>query len=139
MKRILSAAAFGLAALAIASPASAQLGRSDSRVWYGDSRSSYIEARRAAYDNGYREGLREGQKEGRQRDEFSYRDERTFRNADKGYHREYGDRERYRQAFRSGYADGYAEAYRRSGYRGRDDRGYGSSGYGGYNNQGGYG
>jgi hypothetical protein len=142
MKRILIAAAFGVTALGLAAPASAQFGRSDSRV-YGDPRASSIEARRVAYDNGYREGLKEGQKESRQRDGFGYRDERTYQRADKGYHREYGDRERYRQSFRGGYSDGYAEAYRRLGYRdGPGNRGrgvgqgrYGQGGYG----QGGYG
>jgi flagellar biosynthesis/type III secretory pathway protein FliH len=124
MKRTLFAAT--LTALAIAAPASAQVWRGDSaRGGYADSRYSYIEARRAAYDNGYREGLKEGQKESRNRDGFDYRDERTYQRADKGYHREFGDRERYRQMFRSGYADGYAEAYRRLGYRGQPGRGIG--------------
>lgn len=145
MKRILVAAAFGVTALGLAAPASAQFGRGDSRA-YGD-RASYVEARRAAYDNGYREGLKEGEREGRRRDGFEYRDERTYQRADKGYHREYGDRERYRQSFRAGYADGYAEAYRRTGSRGRLGPGngrynqgrYGQGGYGPGNGQGGYG
>lgn len=151
MKRILIAATFGVTALGVAAPASAQFARSQSRAAaaYADVRASYIEARRAAYDNGYREGLKEGQKEGRQRDEFGYRDERTYQRADKGYHRELGDRERYRQSFRAGYADGYAEAYRRTASRrggvgagnGRySDGRYGQGGYGGYGGygQGGY-
>jgi flagellar biosynthesis/type III secretory pathway protein FliH len=117
MKRTLFAAAFGVTALALAAPASAQIWRADAaRPGYA-TRASYQEARRAAYDNGYREGLKEGQKESRKRDAFDYRDERTYQRADKGYHREFGDRERYRQMFRAGYADGYAEAYRRIGYR----------------------
>jgi flagellar biosynthesis/type III secretory pathway protein FliH len=120
MKGTLSAAALGLAALTLAAPASAQVWRGG----YADSRTSYLDARRAAYDNGYREGLKEGQKESRKRDAFDYRGEKTYQHADKGYHREYGDRERYRQTFRAGYADGYTEAYRRIGYAGRPgDRG----------------
>ncbi len=160
MKRSLFAAAFGMTTLALAVPASAQQSpvargvlstvdgqnwRADaSRAGYADAPASYQELRRAAYDNGYREGLKEGQKESRKRDGFDYRDEKTYQRADKGYHREYGDRDRYRQMFRAGYADGYAEAYRRVGYRDqrgraggwgrRDDRygGYGQDRYGGY-------
>ncbi len=141
MKRTLFAAAFGIAALALAVPASAQGWRVAARPGYGDARASYLEARRAAYDNGYREGLKEGQKESRKRDGFDYRDEKTYQRADKGYHREYGDRERYRQMFRAGYADGYAEAYRRVGYGRPGDYGrrddWGRNG--GWNGQGRYG
>ena len=144
MKRIFIAAAFGVTALGLAAPASAQFGRGDSRA-YGAPRASYMEARRIAYDNGYREGLKEGQKESRRRDGFGYRDERTYQRADKGYRRDYGDRERYRQSFRAGYSEGYAEGYRRFGYRdGNRGRGvgqgrYGHGGYGPGYGQGGYG
>ena len=148
MKRTTLFAA-GLAALAMAAPASAQVWRGDASRGSYDSRYSYTQARQVAYDNGYREGFKEGQKERRDRDRYDYRDERTYQRGDKGYHREYGDRGRYQQMFRAGYADGYAEAYRRLGYGRpgvgvgrRDDRwgrgpGYGSGG--GYGNGGGYG
>ena len=74
---------------------------------------SYSEARRTAYDQGYRQGIREGEKDARRGDQFAYQDEREFRRADRGYHRSFGDRERYRQVFRDGYAAGYSDAYRR--------------------------
>ncbi len=99
----------------------------------------YTDSRRVAYDTGYREGWKEGEKDARRGDRFAYQDEREFRNGDRGYHRQYGDRERYRQSFRSGYAAGYSEAYRRvagnarygpySG-NGRYDPRYGSGTYG---------
>lgn len=142
MRRTVFAGAFVMTALALGVPAAAQTWRVETaRPGYADARAPYYEVRRAAYDNGYREGLKEGQKESRQRDAFGYRDERTYQRADKGYRREYGDRERYRQMFRAGYADGYAEAYRRIGYRdprsrprgwGRNDGWYGQGRAGGY-------
>jgi hypothetical protein len=118
-------------AIAVAAPASAQWGRADSRPGYGYP----SDVRRIAYDRGFREGVTEGEKDGRSRDPYRYQDEGDFRNADVGYNRSYGDRDRYRQVFRQGFADGYAEGYRR--YSGRysngryDDRGYGyPGGYG---------
>ena len=52
-------------------------------------------------------------KDGRHGDRFSYQDEREFQRADRGYHRSFGDRERYRQIFRDGYAAGYSDAFGR--------------------------
>jgi hypothetical protein len=94
------------------------------RYGYVDERQSYYDARRGAYDEGYREGVKEGEKDARRGDRFWYEDERTWQRADKGYHRSYGDRERYRQSFRGGYAAGYSDAYRRWARTGRyDNRG----------------
>jgi hypothetical protein len=139
------AAGLTLSFAALATPAHAQLNRSiATSLAYAadDQRSAYSDQRRWAYDNGYREGLKEGEKDGRRGDRFEFRDERTFRDGDKGYRRHFGDRDRYRQIFRSGYADGYQAAYDRWRGRGsgrweRDGRyrgntGYGRPGYGGY-------
>lgn len=133
-----------LVAVALAEPARAQLiGNNQLLAYSVDERSSYADARRSAYDNGYREGIREGERDARRGDRFEFRDERTFRDGDKGYRRQYGDRERYRQAFRSGYAAGYSDAYQR--LAGRDNRrwerdgryrGDAGYGYGGYRNGG---
>jgi flagellar biosynthesis/type III secretory pathway protein FliH len=89
-----------------------------------DAQVSYYDARRAAYDQGYREGLKEGEKDGRRGDRFNYQDEREFQRADRGYHRSFGDRERYRQIFRDGYAAGYSEAFGRYSRVGRNDGWY---------------
>jgi flagellar biosynthesis/type III secretory pathway protein FliH len=133
MKRFFLVPILGLATLAAASPARAQsTGWLDiARPSYGGERQSYYDARRTAYDNGYREGLKEGEKDGRRNERFEYQDERTYQRADKGYHREFGNEERYRQSFRTGYAAGYSDAYQRFGagygnrrtYPGRDSRG----------------
>lgn len=129
MTRFILVPVLGIAALAATVPAGAQvpgwLGRSHIAYADRDRRSSY-DARREAYDNGYREGLKEGRKDGRKNESFRFEDEKAFQRADKGYHREFGDIQRYRQSFRSGYADGYGEGYRRysrSGGRYDDSRG----------------
>ena len=126
------------AAWRLASPAGLSRTADDAQV-------SYSDARRAAYDQGYREGVKEGEKDARRGDRFDYRDERAFQSADRGYHRSFGDRERYRQIFRDGYSAGYSQAFNRlsrygnSGYRtGPVVRGpYGQQGP--YPSQGGYG
>ena len=135
MKRAFLAPVFALAALGVTAAANAQstgasaqsIGWIDNnRGAYARDRQSYYDSRRAAYDNGFREGARQGEKDGRKRDRFAYQDEKTFQRADKGYHREFGDLERYRQSFRSGYAAGYSQGYQRVAPR----RGYGDYGNG---------
>ena len=114
-----------------------------------DAQVSYYDARRTAYDEGYRRGVQEGERDARRGDRFGYQDEREFQRADRGYNRSFGDRERYRQIFRDGYATGYSDGYNRYSRYGRNDGGYGrpvpgpypqrGPGYGGYGNNGGYG
>jgi flagellar biosynthesis/type III secretory pathway protein FliH len=89
-----------------------------------DAQVSYYDARRTAYDQGYREGLKEGEKDGRKSERFNYQDEREFQRADRGYHRSFGDRERYRQIFRDGYTAGYSEAFGRYSRVARNDGRY---------------
>ena len=133
MRRLLLVPALGVAALALTAPAQAQ-----TRGWLDDGRSysapaqqSYYDSGRAAYDTGFREGLKEGEKDGRKNDRFAYQDEKSFQRADKGYHREYGPVERYRQSFRTGYAAGYSQGYQRYSPNYRNGRGndrYGNNG-----------
>jgi flagellar biosynthesis/type III secretory pathway protein FliH len=78
-----------------------------------EARVAYYEARRIAYDQGYREGLALGQADARRGNRYGYQNARVFQRADKGYHRSLGDRERYRQIFRDGFATGYSEGYAR--------------------------
>ena len=113
MKRLFLVPVFAAAVVGLAPSASAQAIWGDtSRAEYCE-RQSYSDSRRAAYDNGFREGAKQGEKDGRKRDVFAYQDERTFQRADKGYSRDFGDIERYRQSFRSGYAAGYSDSYNR--------------------------
>lgn len=113
MKRLTFVPAVLVLGLAAAAPAHAQTAGRAEWAYADEARQPYIESRRAAYDNGYREGLKEGERDARRRDAFNYQDERTWQRGDKGYHRTYGDRDRYAQSFRTGYAAGYSDAYRR--------------------------
>jgi flagellar biosynthesis/type III secretory pathway protein FliH len=127
------------AALALPVAASAQTApwqlRPESAAYRNtDDAVSYYDARRIAYDEGYRDGLKEGENDARRGDRFDFQDERNFQRADKGYHRTYGDRERYRQVFRDGYTVGYREGYSRGTPYGRNQ-----STYGPYRQQGPYG
>jgi hypothetical protein len=136
MKRSLIVGAFSLAAFGFVSHAQAQ-----SRGWLDNpqaysapAQQSYYEARRVAYDNGFREGVKQGEKDARKNQAFAYQDDRTFQHADKGYHREFGAVERYRQSFRTGYAAGYSDGYQRYAptysYGGYGNPGYGNGRYG---------
>ena len=121
-----------------------------------DYRASYIDARRAAYDNGYRDGVKRGEQAARDRRPFDVERERDYRNAEGGYNRSFGDRDRYRNDYRGAFAQGYRDGYSRGGARsnngwgnGRvypnsdrgygDNRGYGDRGYGGYGGNANYG
>ena len=146
MTRLYLVPALGVVGLMLGSPASAQLaGTIDSnRPAYADeARQPYNESRRVAYDNGYRDGVKEGERDARGRNAFNYQDERTWQRADNGYHRSFGDRERYQQSFRTGFAAGYSDSYRRfapdRGYRGNGGVYPNTGGSYGYPGQGGYG
>lgn len=118
--RIFTVPAAALALALSATPAHAQWGRV-----FGQDRDDYRygNARQVAYDNGYREGMDHGQKAARDRKPFDLEREKDYRNADEGYRREYGNKDRYRQDFRRGFAEGYRAAYDRYGYNG----GYGGN------------
>lgn len=90
---------------------------------------------RRAYENGFREGVEEGQDDARHNRNYSPQRHSEYRDADNGYHRDYGDRDYYRRSFRQGFESGYRESYNRNARSGRDDRygGYGRDDrYGGY-------
>lgn len=113
--RLITLSAAAAALFLVTGTASAQ-----SASWLGqrggysdDTRQSYYDARRVAYDNGYREGLRDGESAARNRRPFDVQRERDWRSADRGYNRSYGDKDRYRDSFRNGYTDGYRAAYDR--------------------------
>ena len=104
-----------------------------------DGQVSYYDSRRIAYDQGFREGVKEGEKDARRGDRYAYQDEREFQRGDRGYNRNFGDRERYRQTFRDGYANGYSDAYNRYSRYGRNTGSYGvQSGQGPYTQRGPY-
>lgn len=82
-----------------------------------DYRSSYADAQRSAYDNGYRSGLKRGAQAARDRRPLDIERERDYRGAEEGYNRTHGDRNRYRDTFRGGFAAGYRDGYTQRGAR----------------------
>jgi hypothetical protein len=66
---------------------------------------------RIAHDNGYHEGREAGEKDARKGRSFSMERHDDFRDADEGYHRDYGDKDFYRREFREGFRAGYTEGY----------------------------
>ena len=115
MRRRYFVPVLGVMALTLAAPAQAQLSGwpAQGRPSYSGETQPYYEARRGAYDNGYREGLKEGEHDARRRERFDFQDERDWQRGDRGYHRSFGDRERYRYSFRSGFESGYSAGYQR--------------------------
>ena len=106
-----------------------------------DYRAPYADARRAAYDNGYRDGLKRGEQAARDRRALDVERERDYRDAQGGYNSSYGDKTRYKNDYRGGFAQGYRDAYYRAdgSYTGNgayDDRAV-PRGQGVYNGQGG--
>jgi hypothetical protein len=73
----------------------------------------YRDIERQAYDNGFREGVRAGERDGRDGRRYEPSRHDDWRDADDGYHRDYGDRNLYRRNFRGGFEAGYAQGYRR--------------------------
>jgi hypothetical protein len=76
------------------------------------------------FQRGYREGYREGERDGRQRRSFNVGRHDAYRDGDRGYNRDEGDRQRYRDDYRNGFEVGYQAGYSR--VRGSvEDRGRG--------------
>ena len=104
------------AGLAVAAPIDAQVW--DRNGWGP----RWNEGRTYANNEGYREGIEQGVKDVRSRRTFNYTDDRTYRHGDRGYKREFGDRDLYRRAFREAYVAGYREGYYgRGAYNGYPD------------------
>jgi len=118
-------AALGLVASGAVAQTNDWLGTTVS--YSADYRASYADARRAAYDNGYRDGVKRGEQAARDRRAFQVERERDYRDADNGYNREFGDRTRYRNDYRGGFAEGYRDGYQRDGQQARA-YGYGDAG-----------
>ncbi len=106
-KRIFPALLLSIAALASTPACAAQV--------YGYHGDYARELERRAYDNGYRSGLRAGGRDTSDGRVFEMERQRDWRDADDGYHRDFGDRELYRRVFRDGFRVGYSEAFNRRG------------------------
>lgn len=93
---------------------------------------------RIAYDEGFRDGVGKGERDGRKGDRFNPWHHGDYRDADDGYHREFGPKYTYQRAYRRGFEAGYRRSFANYGYR----YGYGRDGYrdrGEYGRDGSYG
>lgn len=66
---------------------------------------------RYAFDNGYTAGAREGERDARDNNDYGFKRDDAYEDADAGFRG--GDKDRYREEFRRGYEVGYDRAYRR--------------------------
>jgi len=106
--------AVALMALLAAAPACAQTYGYGGYPRYPDRGGYAREIEQRAYDRGYREGQDQGRNDARHNRDFAPGRHSEYRNADDGYHREYGEREYYRRTYRRGFDVGYREAYERN-------------------------
>src|SRR5581483_2545342 len=88
------------AAVAVSAPACASYGY---RGGYPAQRGAYGDVERRAYDYGFRDGVKRGEEDGRKHRAFAYDRHGDWRDADDGYHRDYGPKEFYRRSFRRGF------------------------------------
>ena len=74
------------------------------------------------YARGRDEGYKEGEKDARHHERFSFYDEKSYRDCDRGYKGWMGPRPVYERGYRQGYQEAYTQAFRRvvgwNGYRG---------------------
>ncbi len=115
--RLVTAAALAVGVLATSSACATGYAYGD-RGGYRDGR-YYGDVQRRAYDNGFRDGIKAGERDARSNRRYEPSRHGDWRDADDGYHREFGDRNFYRRNFRSGFEAGYSQAFRRY-----DDRSY---------------
>ncbi|HEY7289394.1 MAG TPA: hypothetical protein VH583_06110 [Vicinamibacterales bacterium] len=98
--------AFGTLAATSACATGYTYGRPPERSVY------YANADRLAYDNGFHDGIREGEHDAKSGRRYEPSHHGEWRDADDGYHRNYGDRDYYRRNFRSGFEAGYSQGFR---------------------------
>lgn len=89
----------------------------DDRDYRNDTAEQYnwggsYQLRQTALNAGYNEGIKQGRTDRSHGERFEYRDESSFRNANKDYSSRFGSRELYAQYFRQGFVNGYTDGYR---------------------------
>jgi hypothetical protein len=121
LTRLVIAAAVAGSTLALPANAAAQFRDRDTRGWND-------RVGGEAYQRGFRDGARLGEEDARRGRAFNVQNHREYREADAGYDRNDGSRDRYRDEFRRGFNEGYRNGYRddrwdrRDSRNGRDDR-----------------
>lgn len=66
-----------------------------------------------AFDNGYRDGMMMGQRDSQRNKAFRPSKNDWYEDADRGYNRNYGDKNFYKREYRMGFQQGYSEGYKR--------------------------
>ena len=118
LTRLVIAAAVAGSTLALPANVAAQYRDRDNGGWNN-------RAGGEAYQRGFRDGERIGEDDARRNRAFNVQTHREYREADAGYDRNDGSRDRYRDEFRRGFTEGY-----RVGYRDDRDGRYGTDRYG---------
>jgi hypothetical protein len=110
-------AAVACSTLALPASAAAQVRDRDDRGIYNRSGGE-------AFQRGFRDGERLGEEDARRNRAFNVQNHREYREADAGYDRNDGSRDRYRDEFRRGFTEGYRAGFRddRNGRYGNNDR-----------------
>ena len=106
-------AAVACSTLALPASAAAQVRDRDDRGW-----NSRVGGE--AYQRGFRDGERLGEDDARRNRAFNAQNHREYREADAGYDRNDGSRDRYRDEFRRGFTEGYRNGYRDDRWDGRN-------------------
>jgi len=130
-------AAVACSALALPASAAAQSARDRNKGWQND-RGWENRAGGEAYQRGFRDGERLGQDDERRNRAFNVQGHREYREADEGYDRNDGSRDRYRDEYRRGFTEGYRVAYRDDRWNGNERRATDRWGTTGTWNRGGY-
>lgn len=119
LTRLVIAAAVAGSTLALPANAAAQFRDRDDRGW-----NSRVDGE--AYQRGFRDGERLGEEDARRNRAFNVQGHREYREADGGYDRNDGSRDRYRDEFRRGFTEGYRVGFREDRWDRRDGRDRGS-------------
>ena len=112
LTRLVIAAAVAGSTLALPASTAAQFRDRDNRGY--DSRIGG-----EAFQRGFSDGERLGEEDARRGRSFNVQNHREYREADAGYQRANGSRDRYRDEFRRGFTEGYRRGFRDDR---RDDR-----------------
>ena len=82
----------------------------------GWGRDDWNEGRRVAQDQGFRDGTIDGRKDWDRHAGFRPTHNESYKHADRGYDRHFGDKGRYKEEYRQAYTRGYEDAYRGHGH-----------------------
>lgn len=87
-----------------------------------DEHERWEEGRAQAQQMGFQDGMHDGRADFEHRRKFHPTEDGSYKHADHGYDRRYGDRGRYQQEYREAYERGYRQGYYPEGrHEGREE------------------